>query len=198
MQRRTIAILLVAIGALLILAVLVWLFLGNRRSTQQPPPIQPSPTIRTSPEPNPTSTASVPAIPQSERELQDRLKRQASDFAARMMSYASLDEFMGMKSVYVNAQPAVQAFLEGERKKLIAAHPAIGPSWGQTSRALTSKITSPLPLGAKTEVQLTVQVQQTIEDGANTEVQYAEVDMTLQWQDKTWVVSRVSAKPITL
>jgi hypothetical protein len=198
MQKRTIAILLVVVGAALILAVLGWLFLG-KKSIKQPPAPQPSPTIRTSPpvaQPMPTSGA--PVVSQSEQQLQDQLKRQASDFAARMGSYSSLDEFAGIKNVYVNATPAVQTFLESERQTLTRLHPIIGPSFGQTARALTSRITSPLPIEKQTRVQLTVQVQHTIEDGSKIDVEYAEVQITLERQDAAWIVSRVSSESITL
>jgi hypothetical protein len=126
------------------------------------------------------------------------LKQQASDFSARAGSYSSVDGFASIRDVYVGVTASVQTYLEVQRKQLIQAHPAYGPSWGQTTRSLASRITSPLPVLGKDTAEVTVQVQVTVEAaGASPQVSYQEIILSYQKIGGAWIVSHISSQPFT-
>lgn len=206
MQKRTIAILLLVGGALALLAVLYWTFkpwLDEKRNAPPAPvpsaqPNKPSTgNVKT-----PTSPAAPPARPASvtgEERLQQFLKQQASQVAARQGTYASSDEFAALRELMVEVSPAMQTFLEGQRQALIKAHPAKGPSWGQTTKTLSSRITSSLPIGNQATVEVTVQAQQIIESaGKPPEISYREIIVSYQRLDNRWIVTRIESRLLVL
>lgn len=197
MQRRTKAILLIAFGILVILGVLWWLFWPNAEQTPEPfnqPPgytdTQAQPVI----EPEPAAPAPVPADPAliESRRLEDRLRRMAQDFVSRAGSYSNADEFAALREAGLEATTDVRTFFAAEHTRLMAAHPFRSGSWGQTTRGLASKITSPTPIRDQTTVTIEVQAQVVTEVGeAAPETSYQNVTVTFEKSGTSWLVSRI-------
>lgn len=209
MSKRALAISLLIFTALAIIGLLIWLFLTYRAAqppAQQPAPLPSGQTPSTTSVPTSTLTNPPPAPvvigspAENERQAEDALQRLAMDFTARMATYSSVDEFVAMKVVYTEASAEVQAYLEAQRKQLIADHPAIGPSWGQTTRSLSSKITSRLPIIGKDTAEVTVQVQQIIESPTQPQANktvYQEAVLSFKRQGTGWLVTHIAWQPIS-
>jgi hypothetical protein len=138
----------------------------------------------------------VPAYDQgqinlSERQLQEQLRHQAFAFTARAGTYANSDEFAGMKQVYVDASPELQAYLETQRQQLIKDHPVRGAVWGQTVTPLSARFITPLPIRGKSSVDLLVQAQVLAGPDDNIQKGYKQVTLTYTLVNTTWVASRI-------
>ncbi len=209
MSRRTIAILLIAFGLISIIGIGLWLWWPYRKTAapvQVPPVVQPpgySDDIGTATSSLINTPVLVPAydrdqINLSERTLQDLLRRQAVDFAARVGTYSNSDEFAGMKQVYVDASLELRTYLETQRGELVKAHPLRGELWGQTARALSSRLLTPPPLAARTSVDVLVQLQIISGPDGQTNKSYREATITYTRINTTWTASRIVWKDIQL
>ncbi len=212
MSKRTLALLLIIGGIVAILAVLLWLFYPAKRAPGSP--LQPSGTVPVgvlkgkSPNGSPSpsraggTTPPAPAVMTSaerERQAQEALKQQAMVFAAREGSYSNADEFISIRAVYVDVTAGMQTFLEAERQQLIKAHPARGASWGQTSHALSARLSSNPPLLGKDSAEVTVQIQQTITaDNNSPTVSYQEIILSFQKVGDRWLVTHLTSHPLAL
>ncbi|MDO8617484.1 MAG: hypothetical protein Q7N87_01155 [Candidatus Uhrbacteria bacterium] len=209
MSKRTLALLLIIGGIVAILAVLLWLFYSAKRIPGSP--LVPSGTVpsgilkgKTSPNgsPSPQSTAPATTIitpAERERQAQDALKQQAMVFVAREGSYSNADEFISIRGVYVDVTAGMQTVLELERQKLVAAHPARGAAWGQTSRSLSARVSSSLSVLDQTSAEVTVQAQVTVTAGdAPSSVTYQEIILSFQKVGDRWLVSRMTSRPLAL
>lgn len=198
MSKRFIAVALSLLAIVALILVGVWLFGGKKKVVQPLPPgrtqypgVVPGQTGKA---PTPTPSPTDPA--ERERQAQDALNRQASTFAASVGSYSNADGFASIKNLYTQVTSDVKTFLETQRAQLLKNHPTFSSSWGQTTRALSSKITSPLPILSKNSVDVRVQSQQTIESiGASPIVSYMEADITFQKSGDAWIVSQIAWKP---
>ena len=207
MQRRTQAIILIVGGFLILLGILLWLFwpLLNKPAAVQPPAlptnVQPStgkPTNQGSPQTQRTpSTAPAPILAPNEQQAEDGAKQFASDFTSRMATYSSTDGFSAITQVYTQVTPDVKTYLESERTKLIAAHPAYGTSWGQTTRAIATRLITATPILQKTQIEIVVQAQQftTVGGIQSGSASYQEADLVLNRQGSTWIVSHITWQP---
>lgn len=204
MQKRTIAILLIIFGIIAILAALYWTFspvIKNGsvlpRVTQPQPSPQPTPTPSTG-TPTPAPKPATPRSSVNEEQAELVLHQQSLAFAARQGTYTSADGFVALRDIFLDVNPTVRAFYQSEQQRLSKEHP-LGSSWVQTTRALSARITSELPLIGKTQATVTVQARQTIEaDQKPAVISYQEIAITFTYDQGRWVVSRVEAKPLSL
>lgn len=204
MQKRVIALLLVVFGLLAIAGVLYWTFAPSFKKPAPTAPAAPAPVQEPTPLPSlppPASPSNTPAprAPTSEDQEQLLLRQRALQFAARQGSYTNADGFASIQDVYLDVTPTVRSFYQAERDRWIKEHPAAVGPWTQTLRALSSRITSELPLGGKTQATVSVQAQQTIEANAQPAVvSYQEIIITFTRDQGRWLVSRVETKPLDL
>ncbi|MSR85385.1 hypothetical protein EXS71_03055 [Candidatus Uhrbacteria bacterium] len=202
MNKRFWVILLMIGGAAIIIAVLIWMLYpirtkilpsgsGLGQTGGKKPPSQPSGAPRT--------PLAISPEEQTERQLQDKLKQQASAFVGRQGSYSSVDAFEAIRLAGLDASAEVQVFLQNERERLIQTHPAYGPSWGQTTHVLSARIISPLPMGSRTGAQLTVQAQVTTQSvGEKSAPTYQEFSLTMQKSGTAWIVTNISSQALAL
>lgn len=204
MSRRTIAILLIAFGLISIIGIGLWLWWPYRKTTvvktpapiaQQPPGYSNDQGAATTPIVN--APIAVPSYDRGqealdERRIEDLLRRQAIDFTARAGTYANADEFAGLKQVYVDATPELQAYLEAQRLQLVKDHPVRGvAAWGQTARALSSKITSALPVRGASSVDVVVQLQVIAGPDGQTQKSYKQATLSYKLVNGIWVANRI-------
>lgn len=203
MSRRTIAILLIAFGVLSILGIGLWLWWPYRKGPAPKPaaPIAQQPPGYTTNEPTTTSPLVNTPIPAprynpdktniDEKRLQEQLRHQATEFVARAGTYASSDEFAGIKQVYVSATPELRTYLETQRQQLLKDHPLRAKAWGQTVYALSSRFLTSLPLGKAQTVEILVQAQ--VQAGADGEMEksYKQATVTYSLVNGTWMASRI-------
>jgi hypothetical protein len=210
MDKRILAALLLFGGLVAIGAVIWWVVAqgGSGRPTTEPtqlptqqPLLDPSTGRQINPDQVTQPTKIDPQSPEErERQAQEALKRHALSFAARYGSYSNTDEFGSWRSLGVDITAGVQPYLVAEQKKLLQAHPQKDGYWGQTTKALSSRITSALPVLGKTTAEVTVQTQQTITADAqpNPSVSYQEMILSYSNVNGTWLVSRITLKPLVL
>lgn len=196
MQRRTKAILLIVFGLIVIIGVIVWLIWPwKTQLTSQPQPpeyvdsqVSPAPLLT---EPTPAPVITDPALLESRR-LEDRLRRFAQDFVSRAGSYSNADEFAALREAGLEATPEVRTFFAAERTRLTSAYGLRSGAWGQTTRGLASKITSPTPIRDQRLVTVQVDAQVITESGdASPVVSYRKADVNLQRTGDTWLVSKI-------
>lgn len=205
-QRRTIAISLIVLGALGLIAALWWfvipLFRKNQ-PTQQPPPIVVNTPTNGAPSTiTPTTPPLKPVDPNSpaekERQAQERLKQQASEFVVLAETYANTDEFDSLREAGLRATKDLQDFLLKQRAALIAAHPRFGPSWGQTTRAIATRIISGIPILSSEKAEVVVQVQhETGSVDGERKTSYEEVTVSFQKSNSAWIAARIDTKTYT-
>lgn len=205
-QKKIVAALLI-LFVIAAIAFLIW-FLRTGQvpglPKQQPPslpsavqsqPEQPSPSAGT-----PTTPAvNVPATPASptmsrseqERQAEDALKRDALMFASRVGSYSNADGFSTMKEVYASATDQVKTYLDGERQKLVQAHPQTGTSYGQTMRSLSAQITDGLPLLSSSAATVLVQTYHTIDDNNVQVSDYQQATLSYVKKGDAWLVDKI-------
>ena len=201
MSRRTTAILLISAGVAAIVGILIWLWWPYHQASKPVAPVAQPPAYPTTSTTAPVAVnvpVAIPAASQAqvsanERVAQEKLRREAVDFAARLATYSSADEFAGMKQVYLQSSPSVQTYLEAERQKLIGEHAMRGPSWGQTARALSSRIVSTLPLSGQKDAEVIVQVQLVNgTEGETLKTSYKEVVLHFTKITTGWQVDRIT------
>lgn len=196
MQRRTKAILLIVFGLLVVIGVIVWLIWPWKQqliSQPQPPGYgdQPASTQPLQTEPAPVPVTTDPALLESRR-LEDKLRRFAQDFVSRAGSYSNADEFTALRDAGLEATPEVRAFFTSERTRLLSAYALRSGAWGQTTRGLASKITSPTPIRDQRLVTVEVDAQVITESGDSSPViTYRKAIVNLQRTGDTWLVSKI-------
>lgn len=200
MNKRYLFVALLLVGIIAILGILWWLF-GPFLSRTSAPAAQP-PALPAKVQPS-TGKGSAPPITktivkptaeqQSELQREDVATQQAKKFATALGTYSSSEGFSSFHDMRVFATQDMQSFLISEQARLVAAHPAYGPSWSQSTRALSATITSSLPLGTANTVEVNVQTQQVITTGASDQqvsYQMATIQMTKQGTD--WFLSHIT------
>jgi hypothetical protein len=203
MEKRTKAIILIAIGGVAVFLIIVWLFLPlllRKPNTDQPPSL-PTTTQPTTPTPSPV----VPSInlptdgnspEEIERQAQEKMKQFAMAFAARAGSYGNGDSFEGLNDAKLDAAAEVRSYLDKERARLQKLHPATGSAWGQTAKPVAPRITSVLPVLGKGTGEVTVQTQIiTTEEGKET-VTYQNAVITMAVLEGGWKATRIEWKAV--
>ncbi len=195
MQRRTKALLLIIFGLLVIIGVIVWLLwpsVQQQMNKPQPPTYtEPIPTEPLPSEPVQLPQTTDPAVLESRR-LEDRLRRFAQDFASRAGTYSNADGFAALREAGLEATSEVRAYFASERTRLTAEHGLRAGSWGQTTRGLASKITSPTPIRDQQVVTIEVDAQVITEAGTDNPVtSYRKALLTLRRTGDAWLVSKI-------
>ncbi len=195
MQRRTKALLLIIFGLLVIIGVIVWLLwpsVQEQINKPQPPTYtEPIPTEPLPSEPVQLPQTTDPAVLESRR-LEDRLRRFAQDFASRAGTYSNADGFAALREAGLEATAEVRTYFASERTRLTAEHGLRAGSWGQTTRGLASKITSPTPIRDQQVVTVEVDAQVITEAGTDNPVtSYRKALLTLRRTGDTWLVSKI-------
>jgi hypothetical protein len=203
-SKRTLAILLIIAGLLAILGVLYWaVFMQPKPTTpsQGQLPVVPTAPVTVPAQPSAPTTppTAPPRTTNTDEQEQLLLRQKAMVFAARQGSYTNGDGFASVSDVYLEVDPTVKAFYQGEVTRLNTEHTRAKGIFTQTLRSLSSRITSDLPLKGKTQATVVVQAQQTIETGTQPAViSYQEITITYVRSASGWTVTRVEAKPLAL
>lgn len=207
MNRRNMAVLIAILGVITIGMVLYWMLLPvlQKQTVKQPPALpNTAPSGQPFVQPTtilPSQTPPVKVAPGSPTDAElaatEALKRLANAFAARSQTYASVDGFVSMQQVYGDASAEVRATLEEERQQLIKDHPATAPSWGQTTRVVSTKTTTGGSIVSATTAAVTVHVQQTTETATNgsAKTTYQEMMLSFKKVGSDWQVVRMEMKP---
>ncbi len=206
MPKRTLLILLIVGAIAAVLAVIIFILkpFGDLPG-QQPPPLpervertfEPSDAVPKPPAPSPAPDVNDPA--ERERQAQEAMKRQGMDFAGRVGSYSSVDNFAALRDVYALVTDEYRAKLEVMRADLIKQYPSFGTSWGRTYRPLTTKILSGTPVLSSSRVVVEVQGQLIIERaGENPVVSNVKSTITFVKQGTNWIVSDVTEATLEL
>jgi hypothetical protein len=208
MNRRTLAILLIILGAAAVIGILIWTFypVYQQRVAQQPPPITntvPAPQFTapqiTGDQPipvpvfRPAATSTNPNGPEEqERQAQDALRRRSLDLVSRLGSYASSDQFESMKATYVDLTPAAKTYIESVRQSLVKTYPQT-MSWGRTTKAVAAVITDGFPIRNANNTKVTVQSQVITNQGDVATVTYTESFLEFEKQNNIWMLSKVTS-----
>ena len=204
-SNRTKAIVLIVLGAVALVAA-IWLIIvplmkSGKSSVQQPPPLVSNPAIAPAVKPQAAQPAPKPADPNSpaekERQAQEKLKQQASDFAVLIGTYSNTDGFDSLREAGLLTSADLNAFLLKQRDQLLKDHPRYGPSWGQTTVAISSRLVSGAPLLSGSDASVLIQTQREITSDARMEkAVYEEATITFKKDAARWVVTRIEAKTI--
>jgi len=205
MQKRNLFILLLVLAILGIGAV-VWFILrpvlpSIPGFTQQPPalpaevPFNPQNSVPQ--QPTTTGQNTDPNSPQEkERQAQEALKRQATDFAARQGTYSSADNYESLRAITVAVTPELRTKLEARLAQLRKDHPNFGPSWSQSIRPLSTTLSNAsIPVLSKTSATLTVQAQQVTESASGEQTAMVTLTVVYAKQGDSWIPSDVSLQP---
>lgn len=209
MSKRTLAILLIVIGGAAILGILIWTFYPAYQQYQanQPPALPNQNTApqftatstgeNTVPKPNQAPSATTTAAELGEQAAQDQLKQRSLNLAGRFGSYSNLDQFESLRTATIDANAEAKKYIETQRADLIKAHPSQFGSWGQTTRALSARITAGAPIAKAQSATVVVQAQVTVQDSAKPDpvVSYQEITMQLVKVGDQWQLSRIEQKP---
>lgn len=200
--KRLLFFLLVVLGIAGIAATVYFLFI--KKDVLINGPSAPAPVVTALPAPqvvpqttvaDPAPQQVVPPSPDSEAELErkarEALFRRARDITSRIGSYGNADNYASIKDTYGDVTSDVQLYLEQERAKLQAAHPARGTSFAQTTRALAARLTVDAVVRTATEVDVVVDVQQRIEDGTTDATTVKQALLHLIKSGTEWNVSRI-------
>ncbi len=207
MSKRTLAILLILVGLIAIAGVLYWAFIIPAKQANPAPVVMPeaNPVTEVSPAPAPTlppptpTPSPVPRTVTTDEQEQLLLRQQAMVFASRQGSYSNSDGFVALNDVALSVNAAVRAFYQGEIQRLNKDYPLAKGTWTQTTRSLSSRIASELPLQGKTEATVVVQAQQVVETSTKAAViSYREIRITFRREAGAWIVSRVESNPLAL
>ena len=202
MNKRQAFYLLLGISLIAIGVIVWWLVAPLFQKTA--PAVQPPPLPFTVPSGGPATSTSLPIQPvpvspvtRDDGQLQDLVMQRATMFAATLGTYSSSEEFSSLHDLRVQATKDMQVYLASEQTRLRDLHPAYGPPWSQTTRALSSRITSTLPLGGKDQVEVSVQVQKIVETlQGSPQIEYQDIHVTLIKQGAVWNVASLRAQPL--
>jgi hypothetical protein len=199
-NKRLVPLLIIILGIIILIAGAIWFFRPFVQKQTTPPPPPPvgttvPPGVPGTPQTSqPQKTAVNVSLPdQTEQQAENALRHQANAFASRAGTYGNGDGFESLRALFLEVTPDLRTFLEKMQQDLATAHPMNGPTWGQTSRVVATKLTKGLPVKTSTEVEAIVQVQQTIEE-QNTPpaVSYKEAIVTFVKQNGAWVPRFIS------
>lgn len=146
MEKRTKLAIVILVGLLLLLLGL-YIFLSpilEERRALQPPPLPSSVTPVITPTPKPPTPAPqpTPAAPVTpETNGLKILENRARNVVERIGSGTSENGFLGYQDALLDATSAGQAALKAEQSRMQAAHPANGPLYTISTRAITSNAT---------------------------------------------------------
>jgi hypothetical protein len=190
-DRRRMALSLIIFGVLL-LAFGIWILAGMiwpkkpSDGTREPQAIQrdikPQPqTIALQPKVQGTSTAEQVSTQQVSQFAE--AKRRAESVVSRIGSGTSQDGFLGYDDAMQDGTASFQNYLKAEQNSLRTQHPASGPLYGITTRAIASSIIE----GKDGDEKVVMKVQaQKVEDAGDrskpTNVSYEDVQVTFQKQ----------------
>lgn len=196
MNKRLLLIILIVVGILALIGV-IWFFLIKKPTpttpnTQQPTqnnvtpsrPFDPSTSVPTFEQP--TGTPPDPnSAEEKERQAQEKLRRIASAYGARLSTFSADDGFEAIRDAQTIATSEFQPRLENLRAQMTKEHP-VGSHWSQEARAITTNIEpSSLPVFGKTTATVNVQMQRTV----NSTLDYLNIAITLTEQGGQWLVS---------
>ena len=201
MSKRTIAIFLIVLGIVAVVLAVLWIGLPTWRSGKivaQPPSLSKTAPTTASPSggvvKTPSTTGSV--VNENERTAQERLKQQATDFAARVGTFSSVNGFDSLREASLLVNGEARTSLMKTRQDMIVTHPMYGPSWGQTTKSVAVRITSGFPIQSNNNAELVIQVQRTTETGnIISHPFYEEVTLSYVPDHSLWIVTRVASKP---
>lgn len=195
MNKRILAIILVVVGILAVIGTL-WFFVFKKPSApvvpQQPGqntvtpsvPFDPSTSVPTFQPPTGTPPDANSAE-EKERQAQEKLRRIAMNYAARLGTYSADDRFEAIRDAQAIATADFQPRLAALRAQLQNDH-AVGSNWSQMARPATSAIEpASLPVFGKTSATINVQAQRTV--GSTQD--YLNIAITLTEQNGNWLVS---------
>lgn len=170
---------------------------------QQPSPLPPrtetpfDPTKAVPPTPNPTVKADPTSTEEKERQAVEALKRQALDFSARQGTYSNADDFDSLRELFPLVTTDLRAKLESRREQLRRDHPAFGPAWSQTIRALSADLDpKSAPILNKNMAVVYVQAQQVTEDRSVQTSALVLLTVTFTKQGQVWIPSDVTLDPL--
>lgn len=144
MQKRT-KLFLILLIALLLLAVGIWFFIQpllTERRAKQPPALPTNvvpyaPQGQAPPQEAPSTAVQAPPTPAENQGL--LLEHRARAAVERIGSGASADGFLGYADVISDATANGRAALLAEQQAMQRQHPASGPTYGISTRALSSR-----------------------------------------------------------
>ncbi len=203
-SQRTKAIGLLALGVIgLLVAVwwFVWPWVRESGKARQPAPVvSTGPTTGSPVTPGISSSAKqapdANSPEEKERQAQERLKQQASEFVVMVGTFSQADEFDALREAGLQTTKDLHGFLSKQRATLMAAHSRFGPSWGQTTRAISARLISGTPLLSSSSAEVMVQAQREVGSiNGDRKTSYEEVTVTFQKSGALWVASRLESKP---
>ncbi|HVM91088.1 MAG TPA: hypothetical protein VMU11_04305 [Verrucomicrobiae bacterium] len=206
MQKRFVFIGLL-LAAIIGIGLVVWFVLrpvlpslpGTK--TQQPAPLPAevpfNPQNSAPKAPTTTATNVNPNSPEEqERQAEEALKRQATDFAARQGTYSSVNNYESLRAITANVTADLAVKLNQRLNQLRKDHPSFGPSWAQSIRPLSTDLDSAsLPVIGHTTAKLTVKAQQITETGGAQTTATVMLTVQLTKQGDAWTPSDVSLQP---
>lgn len=148
MSKRT-KLLLIILIALLLLAFGVWIFLQpilKERQTQQPPALPTNVVPYTPPGSGGGATApTTPTTPQTPPPTTEEnqtliLENRARATVERVGSGVNSDGFLGYQDVLTEMTASGRAALLAEQKEMQRLHPATGPTYGISTRVVSSDL----------------------------------------------------------
>ena len=147
------------IGLLVAVWWFVWPWVRESGKARQPAPVvSTGPTTGSPVTPGISSSAKqapdANSPEEKERQAQERLKQQASEFVVMVGTFSQADEFDALREAGLQTTKDLHGFLSKQRATLMAAHSRFGPSWGQTTRAISARLISGTPLLSSSEVMV--------------------------------------------
>ena len=150
MDKRTRLLIVILLG-LILLGIGLWIFLSPilKQNAAQPPalpaqpsqqPAQPAPT-NTAPKQAPVVAPTPNAKPTPQSGIL-ALQNKVSQLAERMGSGTNENGFLGYSDALIDATANGRTQLLAAQKAMQAQHPASGPAYGITARAVTSNVDS--------------------------------------------------------
>lgn len=202
MNKRLLFILLLVLALIGAAATVYFLFWKPTRTviqTADQPTLDTLPDSGTNPTPTTPRTPTAPVTPPApdspaelERKAREALFRRSRDLTSRLGTASNADGFAAMAQVYDDVTPDVRTFLEGERARLERAHPARGPIYAQTARALAARLTQDVEVRTASDVEVTVDVQQYTEQGETSATVLRQALLQLVRSGSVWKISRVT------
>jgi len=205
MQKRYLFLILL-VAAILGIGAVLWFVLrpvlpSIPGLTQQPAPLPaevPFNPSNSAPQvPTTTGTPTDQNSPQErERQAEEAVKRQASDFAARQGTYSNADNFESLRAITATVTPELRTKLEARLAQLRKDHPEFGTSWSQTIRPLSVSLdTFSIPVLNRADAKVYVQAQQVTNPGTVETTATVTITVLFVKQGDKWIPSDVSLQP---
>jgi hypothetical protein len=209
-NRRRIAIFLLVLGILLLIYGL-WILFGllwPKKPTAQQPTGPGQVQIVQRAQPHVPTTLALPTTVQGTSTALDIQNakvpalsesiRRAESVVSRMGSGTSQDGFLGYDDVMMDGTYKFRDFLAKEKSKMRELHPATGPTYGVTTRTVSSSVID----GSATSSRIMVRVQaQKAEDAGDrakpTSITYFEATVTfLKQANNSFLVDEMTFAPV--